>query len=188
MSQLYGCWLRPGVKFDALRVKVENSHSEYFPFFQRRVDAVSAIAELFVEEIVSKFPNLDGKVHVSYTGIISSIGRYINDIMHYKIWHDVKIANKAKMISHTIKWLALHPGVVTTANADDYASVSPDERKVLLELNVLFINSVIRYFLEFFCDANEPPPSKTYEKIFYLLETGQYDAKAAAVAFDGILP
>lgn len=186
MGQLYGCWLEPNFQFDPLREKIERSHFEYFPFFTRRIDAITAVAEIFVGELVSIYPNLDGKLHVSYTGIVSAVGRYINDIMHYKIWHDVQIANKAKMISHTIKWLSFHPGVVSTASADEYANLSPEERRVLLELNFLFIGAVIRYFLTFFCDG-ETPSSKSYDKIFYLLETGQYDAKTAAVAFDGVI-
>lgn len=64
----------------------------------------------------------------------------------------------------------------------------PDaDRQFVLEINTFFIGAVIRYFLSFFCDG-DIPSAKSYEKIFYLIDTGQYDAKTAAVAFEGLIP
>ena len=186
MGQLYGCWLDEKFTFLHLATKVEALHKEYYPFYIRRLDAICMIAELFVEQYTIAYPNLKGKLFVSYASAISAIGRYVNDIMHYKLWHDVKIANKAKMIAHTIKWLSHYNVIVSNVSADDYRSFTQDERKALLEINAFFINSVVRYFLSFFCNGNIPS-SKSYDKIFYLIETGQYDPKTAAVAFDGII-
>jgi hypothetical protein len=186
MGQLYGCWLNSNFDFSHLKEKSEVAHKEYYPFYIRRMDAICSIAEIFVDRLYIKYPSFKGKLAISYTSAMAAIGRYINDIMHYKLWHDVKIANKAKMIAHTIKWLSHYNVVCATATAEDYASFSEAERRVLLEINSAFIGVVIRYFLSYFCDG-DIPSAKSYEKIFYLIETGQYDAKTAAVAFEGII-
>lgn len=186
MGQLYGCWLNKNFDFSHLKEKSEAAHIEYYPFFIRRLDAICVIAELFVNDLCRDFPIFKGKISISYTAAISAIGRYINDIMHYKLWHDVKIANKAKMIAHTVKWLSQYNVVCSAVSAEDYKSLSEEERTILLEINSMFINAVIRYFLSYFCDG-EIPSAKSYSKIFYLIETGQYDAKTAAVAFEGLI-
>lgn len=186
MSQLYGCWLKKDFVFESIRENKGSLHEEYYPFFLRRLDSVCAIAEIFKSEIESIFPKLNGKLIISYPAAISAIGRYINDIMHYKLWHDVKIANKAKMIAHTIKWLSHYPLISVNVNADEYFLLSDVEKSAVLEMNSLFIGAVIRYYLAYFCNG-DIPSSKRYDKVFYLLETGQYDAKNASVAFDGII-
>jgi len=186
MGQLYGCWLTEDFDYASIAGGLKDPHKEYFPFFERRVDAIFYMAGLFVQEIYDIYPALAGKVNVSYVSTVSAVGRYVNDIMHYKIWHNVKITNKSKMIAHTVKWLSHYQIISTSVTPEEYSRLPPRERELLLELNTIFIGTVIRYFLAFFCDG-EIPPSKTYEKIFYLVDTGQYDAKTAAIAFDGLI-
>lgn len=186
MGQLYGCWLREDFDISAFTKNHKPPYREYFPFFQRRVDAIYHIANLYLEDMCEQHPLLRGKVYVSYVSVVSAIGRYVNDIMHYKLWHDVKIANKSKMIAHTIKWLTYYQVLCSSVSREDYAKLPTNDRSVLLEINTMFIATVIRYFLSFFCDG-EIPSAKLYSSIFYLIDTGQYDAKTAAVAFDGLI-
>lgn len=186
MGRLYGCWLESDFDSGHLAEKIKNAHNEYFPAYVRRVDAIYSLAELFIANSNTLYPSLSGKLSAAYPSVISAIGRYINDIMHYKMWHDVKIANKAKMIAHTIKWLSHYNIINVNINIDEYKLLNKKERFFLLEINTLFIAAVIRYFLSFFCNG-EIPSSKTYGKMFYLIDTGQYDVKTAAVAFDGMI-
>lgn len=187
MSGLYGSWLAPTeFDFNPIKQHIENAHAEDFPKFLGRVDAILGIAELVKGELVAQYPVLTDVIHVSYTAIVSAVGRYVNDISHYKIWHGVKKANVAKMISHTIKWLSLHHGLVCNITADQYGKLGKTEKLIVLELNSIFINTVIRYFLSYFSQG-ETPSSKEYQGVFYLLDTGQFDAKTAAMTFEGIL-
>jgi len=186
MGQLYGSWLNNEFDLDSFCTKLRESQSKYFLLYERRVNAIAAVAEYVVVNITKQFPNLNGKIHISYGSIISAIGRYVNDIMHYKVWHDVKLANKAKMIAHTIKWLAQYNVIVSSVSGKDYFQLSKKEKRTVLQLNTIFIGAVIRYFLSHFCDGHIPS-AKNYSKIFYLIDTGQFDAKNAAVAFEGLI-
>lgn len=184
--QLYGSWLCDCYDFDEFCKKATGVQETLYPVFLRRVEAVGAIGDVFVQEAIAEMPALQGKIFCSYPSLIAAIGRYINDIMHYKLWHDVKVANKAKMISHTIKWLSHYPVIVTNISADEFKALSTAEQKFVLDANTYFIGTVVRYFLSHFC-GGLPPSASTYEKIFYLLDTAQYDAKTAAVAFEAII-
>lgn len=187
MGKLYGCWLDKNFSLSSALNTEKTPHEEYYPFFERRVSAISSIAEIFVLQIEGKYSGLKGRLHISYPSIISAIGRYVNDIMHYKLWHNVRVANKAKMIAHTIKWLTHYQVVFVSLNKDEYLRLNETERKIALEINTFFIAAVIRYFLSYFCDGSVPP-AKSYEKMFYLIDTGQYDEKTAAIAFEGLIP
>lgn len=183
---LYGCWLDQDFDCEAVASRLKEVKSQCYSSYPTRVNSICALAELFIARSCARYPSLQGKISLSYPAIISAIGRYINDVMHYKLWHDVKLTNQAKMIAHTIKWLSHYPVISINLNADDYAGLSEEERWYVLELNTLFIGTVVRYFLSFFSNG-DVPSANTYGKIFYLLDTGQYDVKTAAVAFDGLL-
>ena len=187
MGKLYGCWLDKNFSLREAFSKESSPYDEYYSFYERRVVAISEMAQVFVGVVEVKFPRLQGRIFISYPAIISAVGRYVNDIMHYKMWHNVKIANKAKMVAHTIKWLTNYQVVSVALDKKEYMSLPDADRQFVLEINTFFIGAVIRYFLSFFCDG-DIPSAKSYEKIFYLIDTGQYDAKTAAVAFEGLIP
>jgi hypothetical protein len=186
MSKLYGCWLISDFSAEALCQEAEFAKKKYYPLFLKRAEAINGIAEKFIEDTIERIPALEGKLFISHPALISAVGRYVNDIMHYKMWHNVRFANKAKMIAHTIKWLSQYHVVTTSITSGDYQKLSPGEKSYVLEMNTIFINTVIRYFLAHFCHG-EVPSSTAYAKFFYLLDTAQYDEKTASVAFEGII-
>lgn len=186
MSELYGAWVNKNNDFKITHKKIDDIHNEYYPFYLRRLESVKLLAEIFVEDCCESYPSIAGKININYANIIGSMGRYINDIMHYKLWHDVGIANRAKMVAHTIKWLSIYPVISVSIDKDAYASLSTDTRYFLLEINSQFIACIIGYFLEYF-NNGEAPPFEKYKKAFYLIDTGQFDAKTAALMFEAIL-
>lgn len=186
MSMLYGCWLDDDFDCGHVTSRLEEVRAECSSSYPNRINSICALAEIFIKNSCRRFPNLEGKIFLSYPAVISAVGRYINDVMHYKLWHDVKLTNRAKMIAHTIKWLSHYHVIAVNVDADDYMTLSEEERLYILEINTFFIGTAIRYFLSYFCNGSIPSANK-YSKIFYLLDTGQYDVKTAAVAFDGLL-
>lgn len=189
MSDLYGSWLTENYDYSEVQKNLAELHSKHYDLYTRRVHSINGLAEMFVETVKATFPSLDGKIHVNYANVLASIGRYVNDIVHYKLWHKVPVTNRAKMIAHTVKWIIQYPPVVMSLSQDDYKSLPDNAKSFSLDVSGLFAALVIRYFLDFFHreDGTSVPCESRYRKIFYLISTGQYDAKNATLIFEGLL-
>lgn len=189
MSDLYGSWLTENYDYSEVQKNLAELHTKHYDLYIRRVHSINGLAEMFVENSITIFPSLAGKIHVNYAHILAGIGRYVNDIVHYKLWHKVPVTNRAKMIAHTVKWIIQYPPVVATVSENDYKNLPDEAKSFTLGVSALFSALVIRYFLNFFHqeDGTEVPCETRYRKIFYLIETGQYDAKNATLIFEGLL-
>lgn len=186
MAHLYGTWLKENHDYTEVKKKIDNLHGVNYKIFQKRSDAIFYMATLFVAEYEVAFPCLRGKLHVNYSNVLAGIGRYMNDIVHYKLWHRIGTTNRAKIVAHSIKWLWLYPVVSVSISDIEYKKLSPGARKFVLDLNLCFIGLLIGYVLEGFSDRI-PTPIGKFRKIFYLLQTGQYDARNATLIFEEIL-
>jgi hypothetical protein len=187
MSDLYGSWLQAGFDYTDVKARLDGFHTEHYQRFKERTTSIHGLAELFLEHVEAKFPELAGKLVVSYPAVLGSVGRYINDVVHYKVWHQIKVTNRSKMISHMVKWLSFYPVISINVSKDEYKKLSFESKKMALDVNIIFISTVIKWVIHYFAPDSTTETEKKYRKIFYLLETGQYDAKNAAMVFDAIL-
>lgn len=185
MSGLYGSWLDESHDYEIPKSRIDSLHQEYFPKYQRRIAAVEAIAVFFVDELEDTFDNLKGVFQVSYPNILGCVGRYLNDIVHYKVWHEISDSKPSKMLSHMAKWAFHYPPVVTALSKAQYEQLTENEREVVLNINTIFIDQLFQYIIDGF--EIQGVELSDYKKIFYLLETNQFDAKNATMLFESIL-
>lgn len=187
MPDLYGSWLQKDFDYSCVSNRISGLHDEYYEKFKRRVDSIYNLAIIYSEYVGEKHPDLKSHVFVSYPAVLGSTGRYINDIVHYKIWHQISVANRAKMIAHMIKWLSFYPVVTVNLSKEDYKNLNEDSRKMALDINLGFIALIIKWVVDYFSPGSVADAEKKYKKVYYLLETGQFEAKNASMVFDGVL-
>lgn len=184
---LYGLWLDKDINFELIDKQIKEVLNKYYSRYDDRVKALSKVSLIFIDDTISIFPELKDKISFNHANMIAMIGRYINDIVHFKIWHEIHLANQSKVLAHTIKWALAYPPISLNLSKDDYKNLSIPARKYVLDINIIYINSLMGYFFEKFKKDHLIDDTKEYDKVFYLMRTGQYDARMAAVFFDGLL-
>ncbi|QUI62488.1 hypothetical protein GSF04_08155 [Pseudoalteromonas sp. A22] len=185
MSGLYGSWLSANFDYSAVKGRIDSLHTEFYPKYERRVAAIEKLATMFVEEMEATGLGIKGYLRVSYTNILAMVGRYLNDIVHYKVWHEITDSKPSKMLAHVAKWAYHYPPVVTAVNKEQYEAMNKSERELLLSINFIFIKYIFEYILQGFNKSMRR--SNAYERIFYLLETNQYDARNATLVFEELM-
>lgn len=185
---LYGLWMDEDVPYDAINEKLRDVLGSHYAKYQGRVFAIYEITQDFISEICETFPKMEGHIFINHANLLNMVGKYINDIVHYKIWHEIEVANQSKVISHTIKWIIFYPPLTVTLKKEDYfGKFNDEERDVLQNINIIYINAVMSYFFEKFGKEYLVKEPQRYRKIFYLLQTAQYDARNATLFFDSLL-
>ena len=182
MSGLYGAWLDEGHDYTDVKDRVDTLHSEFYEKYENRVDAINACADIFIETYEILYPKL--KLKISYPNLLLLVGRYFNDIVHYKVWHEITDTELAKMCSHMAKWAQINQPVFTDVDREAYDLLNQEEKSIALNINLYFIDQVIKYLLLKY--APNSVDSVNYKKIFYFLKTGQYDAKSMTLYFEDL--
>ena len=184
MSEIYGSWLNESFDYKKTKERLDSLHTEFFPKYEMRVEAIYALAQLYKGQMCVLYPHLASNFDVAYHNVLSLCGRYFNDIVHYKVWHDVSDSEKAKMVAHMVKWAFEYPPVVVSLSEDEYKSLDQNSRTVCFEHRQGFIDLMVEYILLGFRTGSENISQVgRLNKIFYLLETGQYDVKNATLIF-----
>lgn len=184
---LYGLWMDEDIPYDGILAKLHDVLDSHYQKYEGRVFAIYEITKDFIEEICAQYPVMENHIFINHANLTNMVGKYINDIVHYKIWHEIETANQSKVISHTIKWIIFYPPLTVKVDKEEYFSLNDEERDLLQNINTVYINAVMSYFFDKFDKAHLVKEPQKYRKIFYLLQTAQYDARNATLFFDSLL-
>lgn len=156
--------------------------------FTTRLSTIVNNASRELEDIVTKYPNLDGKLFVSYPNVLVAVGRYFNDVQRLKTLHKIKKINRPKIAAYSIKWLAIYPALVSPIEVSMYASLTGEEKRILLNANILLIFRLITYFTGLESNPNLTDAQKNDLLIHahYLLSTDQYCERSFSLLFQVI--
>jgi hypothetical protein len=156
--------------------------------FLSRVNSLTSLAEILVEEIIVECPNLSGKIFISYQNLSIALGRYFNDVDHYKARHNIDLIRTSKIIAHTIKWVSLYPVLFSSVRLEQAGSLSDKERGVLYNVNYYYIYAIIDYFINTTgVDISEQTYNRIYNDLTYYLKTGNYNERMASLWFEQII-
>jgi hypothetical protein len=180
MSDFYASWLDV--------VATDAQPESYATKYSERVAYFTLLAKNTVSDICENYPELNGRLFISYQNINIALGRYFNDIHRYKELHNIKTVHPSKMIAHTIKWIHLNPVLFSSINENDFNCLSETEQAISININYSFIMQCVEYILSKF---NQNISEAKYDRIFntlqYFLKTGLYQERMASLWFEEIL-
>ena len=153
MSGLYGCFLTEGTE----------QYVQYYEKYNKRAKSIILIAEKIIIDLEKAYPRIKGYAFLHYQNAYLAMGKYFNDVVRYKIWHNISLTHRSKIVAHMIKWLTLHPVVFCSVKENEWLSLELEERFILLHLNQTLLNAVIRYIIE---PINPHISENKYDKIF----------------------
>lgn len=164
------------------------SDDEQYENYKKRIVSIIYLAEQSRKKIISKNPNLDEFIFISYQNIHVAIGRYFNDVDHYKKRHKIVLTHTSKIIAHTIKWISIYPSIFCSVPYHKWELLNNDERTILLNVNYYFIEQVVQYFMDKVNpNISESTYVKIYADLFYYLKTGNYNERMASLWFERII-
>jgi hypothetical protein len=156
--------------------------------FDSRFDSLKYLAEVVAERLVVTSPNLSGKILISYQNLEIAIGRYFNDIDHFRERHQIDLSHTSKVVAHTIKWLSLFPVLFSSAKPAEFDLLSEKEQSVLYNVNYTYICEVIEYFIDpINPNISEQKYDRIYSDVKYYLKTGSYNERMASLWFEEII-
>jgi hypothetical protein len=179
---LYGAWLGD-YNFKGISKKLRDLTPKKIQLFDKRCNDINALADAHVADVKEAYENL--KVGVNYANILTAVGKYVNDVYHYKIWDEIDSAiNCSKMLAHMLKWLSIYPAVSVIIDYDELKSLNEETQAYVLNLNSIFLMDVLRYIIENFTGVSDTINLVTkYISVIDLIESGDYEVKTAVKIF-----
>lgn len=180
MSDFYGQWLNK----DESDINIGASKEKYLA----RIAVFDSLAKKTVDDLVSSYPDLNGKIFICHQNIDIALGRYFNDIQRYKFLHKITTVHPAKMIAHTIKWLHLNPVLFGSIERIDFSKLSKKSKIAILNINFAFISQCVEYM---FSEFNQNVSDSRFDNILYNLQyhlkTGLYQERMASLWFEELI-
>ena len=156
--------------------------------FEERLSSFTILAEKAVKDVTTKYPNLSGCTFISYQNLRLALARYFNDVVHFKMFHNIELIHPSKMVAHTIKWIAIYPVLFTNITTENLRELSEDEQFAIININMIFIDETVKYYVSL---ANPYLSNKLYDaigsKLSYYLKTGNYDERMASLWFEQLM-
>ncbi len=159
---------------------------------QQRLKSLEYMCDDYLITACSAYPKIKNYVSVCYPNILLCVGRYGNDLVHYKSMHNIDtFLHRSKIISHTIKWVSLFPPFSVSINKKEFRALDDETQDILLNINYLFIRLIIIYFFEELPVISAPEKQKEIDVIVhdltYILKTGQYETHSANLLFNNMM-
>jgi hypothetical protein len=177
MSGYYGSFLKEGT----------DAHKAYYSKYIKRSESVLYIAEHFKEKVEEEY-DLKGKIHINYQSVYIAMGRYYNDVHKFKMWHNIELTHRSKIVAYMLKWIRLNPIFFHSITQDDWMKLNETSRFVLLNMNQAMLNNIIRYVSECLnSKLTEQKLEGIKQDLNYYIKTDGYDERMGSLWFQEVL-
>lgn len=170
-------------------LREENAlYEEYNEKFKARLKEVEREAKNFLRVIGDDYPSLKHYLGINHSNIFVAISRYFNDAIRLRTMHNITGVHRTKIAAYTAKWIWLNPVITATISFDEYLALGEEAQAVILNVNYLFIEDIVRYFIPVENVADVTHLDRTLHRFMYLMKVGVFEEHAAAALLESIDP
>jgi hypothetical protein len=177
-SGYYGCFLIEGNQY----------HDEHYDKYEKRAQSLIVLMESLKASLEDSL-NIKNILMINYQNIYVAMGRYFNDVIHYKCWHRTPLTHRSKVAAHMIKWIRLNPFFSYSIPMGlEWMKFSEEIRVALLNINAFAMTTIIEYIANAFgVFFDEEKFRDIQETIDYYTSTDTYNERMALLWFKEIL-
>lgn len=163
-------------------------YKEYNYKFKTRLVEIEREAKKFLRIIEDTYPSLSPYMGINHSNIFVAVSRYFNDAIRLRVMHDISGVHRTKIAAYTAKWVWLSPVIVANINFEDYLALEDEAQAVIININYLFIQDIIRYFIPVESVADIAHLDRVLHRFMYLMKVGVFEEHAAADLLENIDP